>query len=931
MKKQLLLIFVIFTVISVKAQEVSIEIINNYENPKHRDDIGNWALGDTLFVKGSYTKETAKKVKLRLLTFAEGTWSNTLDIEEVIVADANYFSGDLDSFLVIPLDYLLKIESGSEANTQILQVNVEFDGFDTNIHNFYLNIVDKTEGSQSSIIDFDAIYGFSTGNTLANNITNAINTSKEGDTIMFKSAEYDFQGKKFTINKGVNLTGVISVKPVEEVVGAYEVTTTFKNLKSISMTSSNFSIENLKIVSIEESSYVFTRFSHPNYNTDKEAVFYTNCRIKNVIYVGGGVQVFGENSAGVTFENVSFLDYKNGGYYCNRKNKVDNSPKVIVKNCKFAPNLSTINYNVRGISIDAGNDEYPEVWGQNGFLIDGCLFDGQGLGFSKGKNIIITNNHFIGYRKDVDMIHMEEYTNNIHIENNTFEFNKPSRCFFVDREAQPAHDITIINNTFKGKYHWIFWSNGPYNLTFENNDFTQASANDPDYITFDFSHDDGAEPLPYPLPIENVIIRNNAGLNNGNQGILSYDILKEDTSNIIEGFSNEFINKNTVETNPLPIIEVDKHYRIRNKFSGEYVAAQNGDTKTKLISEMLKDSSDVWLVKFRYPYTYTFLNAKTKQYLEVDKGYTLHELTEIDLDPVYVEQKNKYLDIELKPHFFLRKLNENTFQIAPGGNERKTRLVKNGDLFKIDVAIKNGGFLAPSNESVWQFIEVASEEIKSDNFSIQVFSETCPSQNNGRIVISAELYQDYIIQLNGSEKGTFKEQIVLEGLAPAEYDLCISVPEKNMGQCFKLKIEATNSVSGKVTAFSNKVIIDIIEGTPPFTVQVNGNVVQKTFLKEIDLDVVSGDFIEVSTSIKCEGLLKNKVEFNDAIRMFPNPVIDYFQISEVNADSEFLIFDLQGRILLEGIYKGEDINVSFLNAGIYIFEINNEKLKFIKI
>ncbi|WPR73156.1 hypothetical protein SLW70_08555 [Flavobacterium sp. NG2] len=563
----------------------------------------------------------------------------------------------------------------------------------------------------SNTIDFDAQYGVASGNILVKNITEAIHHATKGDVIYFKSKTYDFEGKSFTIDKGIVLCGIAPKVKQPHTIGAYEVVTAFKNLKAVRITTDDMGLENLRLQSDGSSAYVFTRFAHPSYGTGKNLGFYVNNHIKNVVYDGGGSQVYAENGAEVTFEQVSFLNYSNGGFNTNRKDPISTSAKAVFKKCTFVPNKDKVNYNVRGISADAGNDEYAEIWDQKGMVIDSCFFDGQGVAFSKCKNARITNNHFLGYRKDVDMIHIEEYSNAIYVANNTFEFISPSRCFFIDREGQPSYDISIVNNIFKGKYFWIFWSNGPTNLKFENNDLSQASASNPNDKTFDFNYQRTGDELPFPLPIEQLTIRNNKGLDNPEVGILSYTILKGDNTNLIEGFAPAKIQKKLVDEKPKSLLNTELVYQIKNKYSGEYLVAQKNDSKVVLTSNTKNDQSDLWKISFKYPYSYTFLNLKTKQYLEIEKGYTLGELTNPNLKPVFVEQKNAYLNKSLKPHFYLHELdgeNKQAFQIAPGGNERKTRLVKKDNQVGIEVALEKLKFIPATKNSVWELVPVSN-------------------------------------------------------------------------------------------------------------------------------------------------------------------------------------------------------------------------------
>lgn len=732
----LLYFLIVFCVEILPAQDLTISRVNSIDYPAHRDNIGQWAVGDTLFVNGTYSKQTATSVEMRLLTFARGTWTNPIDNETVIIDQTVPFSGIIDNYLVIPEDYTLYVANDPGANTQMLQVRAFFSDGPSKLFNFFLSVVQDTPGQ---VIDFDAVYGTASGTTLKNNIELAISNASVNDTILFKSPEYDFQGTSFTIGKGVTLSGILPDTIDTSTKGAYDVETTFKNLKNLNMSSSFINIRNLKIVADASTGYVFTRFRHPSYTTGVNIGHRYNIHITNVIYEEGGVQVYGENGAGVTFENVSFLEYSNGGYYTNRKDPIDSCPKVVVRNCRFKPKASAINYNVRGMSIDAGNDEHPMVWDQNETLVEGCLFDGTGVGWSKGKNVIIRNNHFLGYRTDVDMIHMEEYTSFIHIENNTFEFISPSRCMFIDREAQPSHDITIINNTFKGTYHWVFWCYSPYNILIENNDFTQANANNTGYKTFDFNAFHSTEPYPYEAPIENVIIRNNSGLTNVGHGIFSYYYLKNDTSNILEYASNK-IEKTELDERPKPIIDTTQIFKIRNKNSGEVMVAQNGDSKIGLTSSTITDESDLWIVKFRYPYTYTFLNKKTNQFLEVETGFTLPELTTPPSTPIYAEQISDYSQKQFQPHFFLRTVengSETNYQLAPGGNEKKTRLVKEGALVRVEGAQVSGTLFPATNESTWELVPSGTLSIKKAAIEkVQIFpnpaSDTITIKSNNQ-------------------------------------------------------------------------------------------------------------------------------------------------------------------------------------------------------
>lgn len=568
--------------------------------------------------------------------------------------------------------------------------------------------------ANAKTIDFDTTYGAASGSALITKIGTAISSADAGDTILFKSAQYDFADNKLTISKAVTLSGIIPTQSYSSEPGAYDVQTQFINVMNLYFGASNIGFINLEVVANDSDSYVFNRIKQPT-NTDvTNFQFYTGLIFHNVIFRDGQVQIYTGEGAGAHVSNVSFLNFSKSGWLKNRKEKIDYCPQVIFKRCHFVANEEKAYYDTRGIATDAGNDEYPIVWNHSNMLIDSCIFDRAGVGFSKGENATITNNHFIGYSKYIDMIHMEEYTNNIWIENNLFEYAAPSRTFFVDREGQPCSDITIINNTFKGQYYWIFWSNSPINLRFEGNDLTQASASDASNLTFDFTdfHDE-AEHIPYDMPMEGFILRNNTGIDKESIGIMSICTLSGDDSNTIEDYPTSKIQNKTVSERPSSLLETDYRYQIRNKATQEVFVAQPSDSKIALTTTIPSDKSDLWEVAFRYPYTYEFKNVKTGQYLEVDYAYTLGDYSKDpeDLDTHYLEQKSKYVGKDKVPHFFIRRYwvsREEYWEIAPGGNEQKSRVIKSGADAILEMAIDkdNGGFFDPDDASKWEFIQV---------------------------------------------------------------------------------------------------------------------------------------------------------------------------------------------------------------------------------
>jgi len=58
--------------------------------------------------------------------------------------------------------------------------------------------------------------------------------------------------------------------------------------------------------------------------------------------------------------------------------------------------------------------------------------------------------------------------------------------------------------------------------------------------------------------------------------------------------------------------------------------------------------------------------------------------------------------------------------------------------------------------------------------------------------------------------------------------------------------------------------------------------------------------------------------------LYPNPVRDFLTIPFAGAEARVEIFDLQGNRLFSELFSGTELNVSFLNAGIYIVSVSDE-------
>ncbi|WP_430931241.1 T9SS type A sorting domain-containing protein [Saccharicrinis sp. 156] len=732
--------------VNLTAQELTLTKVNEVENPQHGDNVGSIARTDTVFIEGSYTGTDIQSISVKLLTYQKNPYTKLVSYEYTISEELN---GTLDTCLIVPEDYLL---GDNPDNSQFVQIRAAYTE-NAVFANLFLTVTDVPPPHKTRI-DFDEDYGVATGSTLVSNINTAMSSMEAGDTILFKSAEYDFEGSSLTVSKPIKIMGKMPTEETSDVQGAYDVKTVFKNLKGYKLTSNDIYTENLELIADASTAYVFTNVAHDTDGTQ----YYTGLVFKNVIFRDGKVQCFGRNGAGIEFTHVSFINFSSGGYYLNRSESVDSAPQFNMSKCFFQPNFDADGiFNVRGISLDAGNTEYPVVWNQNNSSIDNCLLDGTGLGISsKTSHVNVTNCHFKGYSIYVDMIHIEEFGHHFLIDGNTFEHIKPARGINIDREIQQCHDITITNNKWIGEYGWIISAHSPYNLTMENNDFTEAWAKSTSDKTIDLTYDHGEEIqfTEYDLPATNIIFKNNTGLNNGKHGFFAYKAMANDETIDID-YPADKIQVTTINEAPKSILNLSTYYRIKNKLTGQYLHTVEGESKLEFSAEEKTDSSDVWEFTFGYPYFYHIKNRGTKNYMNVYRGYTMGDYNNSTQEQIFVEQSGFFNQKEEQPRWYLRKHEENSsvfYEILPGGNERKSRNVQVGKYMELEYAkVENADQLPPEDDSSWELIPLKADVSVKDNYlneKVKVYPNPATTQLN--IVFSKIINDEQLISIINS-------------------------------------------------------------------------------------------------------------------------------------------------------------------------------------
>lgn len=225
--------------------------------------------------------------------------------------------------------------------------------------------------------------------------------------------------------------------------------------------------------------------------------------------------------------------------------------------------------------------------------------------------------------------------------------------------------------------------------------------------------------------------------------------------------------------------------------------------------------------------------------------------------------------------------------------------------------------------------------LSQDNFTIEAVGESCVGKKNGKIIITAKKAFNYSATINGLVYSFTNGQTV-ENLAPGTYEFCITVASDSYSQCFTAVIQNGTNAVGKTILISDKLSIDMEQGTAPYTVVVNGKNVFETTASSFSVDVNPGDFVEVQTAVACEGTINSKIDYASVVA-FPNPTAGLFEIAVPVALQKVKVelVDAIAQLLSAETYHVNNgkvqMNLEALVAGVYFAKVYMDEVVIIKI
>ncbi|MDC1276724.1 carbohydrate-binding protein [Algibacter sp.] len=252
------------------------------------------------------------------------------------------------------------------------------------------------------------------------------------------------------------------------------------------------------------------------------------------------------------------------------------------------------------------------------------------------------------------------------------------------------------------------------------------------------------------------------------------------------------------------------------------------------------------------------------------------------------------------------------------------------------------------------FVDVTGCPIFSllaDNYLLTISSETCRSQNNGSIILSALENYDYSVTLTGegfSETETFTSEAGFNDLSAGTFTLCIIIDgNSSYEQCFTVVViepdELSVSTSGRSSSSTktgksgnSKNITVSLAGGQSYYVTLN-NKVTITSESEIELELAQGvNNLTVKTNKDCQGVYKETIMVNSKPVVFSNPIknntiqvnsVDFYE-NEIPVE----IYDLSGKLLFSKTYQPTTnqlkIDVSSMPKGIYLLKVASKESTF---
>ncbi|HSD08635.1 T9SS type A sorting domain-containing protein [Flavobacterium sp.] len=316
--------------------------------------------------------------------------------------------------------------------------------------------------------------------------------------------------------------------------------------------------------------------------------------------------------------------------------------------------------------------------------------------------------------------------------------------------------------------------------------------------------------------------------------------------------------------------------------------------------------------------------------LSISNSYTLDKLdlsNNINLEELYCNTSNfKYINLKNGKNTLLK-----TDKVDFKGNSRLSCIQVD------DITYSTANWMTKKDATTSFNIE-CSYSLPSNNFTIETKGESCLGENNGEISIVAKTTQNYVATVNNKPYTFVNNSLKISNLTPGNYNISIAISDENYEQNFNVVIQKGATITGKSSVTSQKVDVEITDGTAPYTVFVNGVEKFETSDTAFSITAKGGGLLEVKTAKACEGVYTKNIEGLDIVlAAYPNPTSGSFAIELPGSNKEVIIEinALDGRVISNKKYTLENgtaqLTLENQPKGVYIAKIYLDTIKNVKI
>jgi hypothetical protein len=340
--------------------------------------------------------------------------------------------------------------------------------------------------------------------------------------------------------------------------------------------------------------------------------------------------------------------------------------------------------------------------------------------------------------------------------------------------------------------------------------------------------------------------------------------------------------------------------------------------------------------------TYLFCEINQLTTLDVSKNVALtnfgcysNKLTSLDVS------KNKALTRFECSYNKLQTLN-----LKNGKNTLITNsyisLYGNSNLYCIlvdDVAYSNKNWAdRKDTHAIYNNVECIPLSLPSNNFTVESKGETCTGSKNGEINITAAATYTYKASINGTSYPFINNSLKVLNLIPGTYTVSITITGETFEQSFTVIIPKAATITGKSSVVSNKVSVEITQGTAPYSVFVDGIEQFETTESSFSVETKKGGLLEVKTAKACEGIYAEAIAgLEGAVSAYPNPTSGSFEVQLPTSKKEVVIalYSLNGQLISNKTYTVENgkaqLTLENQPAGIYVAKIELDTPDYLKI